>query len=106
MHHTATEPTRLQPHDRAGRLHAGLTLLRQERAPIADYQPADAPFVEAWRETRDRCANDHERALDHLDRFLHAHLGDLADLVRRARDGRGPTPLLDQIERALRTAVA
>ncbi len=100
MNPETTEP---ETNQRTHRLHAGLTLLRQERAPIADYQPADAPFVEAWCEIRDRLSADASDAAGLIDQFLCAHLGDLADLTRRARDGHGPSPLLDQIELALST---
>lgn len=76
-------------------------LCTAERVPGADLLPADLPFLEAWTTTRDAAAGDRARAIDIIDGFLRAFLGDLRDLALRARVGRAPAPVLDDIARTL-----
>lgn len=87
--------------DRTARFAIALRLLSQDRAACGEYRPSDEPLVAAWQEIQERCAADRTRAADHIDRFLRTHLDDLHDLALRARDGQGPTSLLDRIERAV-----
>lgn len=80
-------------------------LCTADRAPTADYAPGDLPFLEAWDHARERAAADRSHAEVVIDTFLAHYLDDLRDLARRARDGRAPGPVLDDIARVL-SAVA
>lgn len=76
-----------------------------DRAPTADYTPGDLPFLEAWDQARTCAAADRSHAQAVIDAFLAHHFDDLRDIARRARDGRAPGPVLDDIARVL-SAVA
>jgi len=78
-----------------------LRLCTADRAPTADYAPGDLPFLEAWADARQRAAADRSAATTVIDTFLAHHFDDLRDLAVRARDGRAPGPVLDDIARVL-----
>lgn len=76
-------------------------LCTTDRTAAADFYPGDATFIEAWTATRQAAAHDRGAAPTIIDNFLRGHLDELRDLARRARFGRGPGPVLDDIARTL-----
>lgn len=87
------------------RLRDALALLREERAPGGDYYPGDGEILAAWTETRERLQAERDLVIDHLDHFLRAHFEALRDLLERARWGRAPARLLDELEATLAGAL-
>ncbi|HYE07135.1 MAG TPA: hypothetical protein VEL07_16600 [Planctomycetota bacterium] len=80
-----------------------LATLRADRATGADYRPDDLPLITAWRSCADTLPRVAPLARSALAAWLADHVGDLNDLIDRARRGCGPTPFLDEVERTLAT---
>ena len=85
----------------AQRLRQALQLLRQERAPGADYYPADDEIIGAWAAAKHAAGGELGAWPGQLDRFLVAYLDSVRDLMLRARGGRAPARLLDELESAI-----
>jgi hypothetical protein len=96
-HHPAGHAATLQ----AERLRQAAAVLRQERAPGADYYPADDEIIQAWAAAKDAAGGGQGDWPGQLDRFLAAYLDCVRDLMLRARSGRAPARLLDELESAV-----
>jgi hypothetical protein len=91
---------------RAERLRQAAALLRQERAPGADYYPADDEIIGAWAAAKHAAGEARDAWPGQLDRFLSAYLDSVRDLMLRARSGRAPARLLDELESAVAVELA
>jgi hypothetical protein len=76
-------------------------VLRQERAPGADYYPADDEIIIAWAAAKRAGGDGQDAWPGQLDRFLAAYLDSVRDLMLRARGGRAPARLLDELASAV-----
>ncbi len=90
----------------AERLRQAAAVLRQERAPGADYYPADDEIISAWAAAKHAGGGERGAWPVQLDRFLAAHLDCVRDLMLRARSGRAPARLLDELESAVAAELA
>jgi hypothetical protein len=96
-HHHAGAPATPQ-HER---LRSAALVLAQERAPGADYYPSDDEIIGAWAAAKDAAGDGHSAWPAQLDRFLAAYLDQVRDLMLRARGGRAPARLLDELASAV-----
>ena len=101
-HHPAGAAATLQ----AERLRQAAAVLRQERAPGADYYPADDEIIGAWAAAKRAAGEARDAWPGQLDRFLAAHLDCVRDLMLRARCGRAPSRLLDELASAVAAELA
>jgi hypothetical protein len=90
----------------AERLRQAAAVLRQERAPGADYYPADDEIIGAWAAAKHAGGDAQGAWPGQLDRFLAAHLDSVRDLMLRARCGRAPARLLDELAAAIAAELA
>ena len=90
----------------AERLRQAAAVLRQERAPGADYYPADDEIIGAWAAAKLAAGGEAGAWPGQLDRFLAAWLDSVRDLMLRARSGRAPARLLDELESAVAAELA
>ena len=107
---TATVPPASPPAARSAprgcqeRLHLARQALMQERALGGDYYPCDDEIISDWAAIRNRSGPAHAGVIELLDDFLIRHLDTVRDLMLRARCGRAPTRLLDELEHAVAAA--